>query len=166
MGPTWGILGQLGAVLGQLGAILRILGAILGQLRALLWPSGCPKTRDKALHTERASRSHARTGLCWGLFWAPSGLLLGAKMLFPPRRNAHFRILGHLGGIFGHLGGILGASCAILGACWPFLGHLGLISGPPWGILGQLGAILGPFWGILAPTRPKKTQQQHENLNF
>ena len=56
------------------------------------------------------------------------------KVVLPSRRNAHFRILGHLKVILGYLGSILGHLGAILGHLGAILGHLGAI-------LGHLGAI-------------------------
>ena len=66
----------------------------------------------------------------------------GSEVVLPSRRNAHFHILGHLGGIFGHLGGIL----ASLGPSWAHLGATLEHLGPTWV---QHGAILGPSWGHL-----------------
>ena len=83
-------------------------------------------------------------------------------MVFPSRRNAHFRILGylraivdHLGSIFGHLGAISGHLGAILGHLWAILCHLGAILCHLGGILGhlgaslrQLGVLVGGAWAL------------------
>ena len=81
-------------------------------------------------------------------------------MVLPSRRNAHFRIWGHLRAIlgilgiswaiFGHLGAILGLSWVILGLSWAILGLSWVTLWASWGDLGLAWAILGPPWGHLA----------------
>ena len=78
--------------------------------------------------------------------------LWGVKMVLPSKRNAHFRMLGHLGAILGHLGGILRHLGVILRHLGAILGHLGAILGHLGAILGPSRAILGPSWGHLRPS--------------
>ena len=130
LGPSWGHLGAnlglLGPTWGHLGPAWRhlahswgYLGPAEGALVAIWGPfphsydSRLLKTRDKALNTERASRSHAKTGLSWR-----------SKMVLPSRRNAHFRILG-----------VSRAYLRIFGVSWAHLGQLKSILGSSWSIL-------------------------------
>ena len=72
-----------------------------------------------------------------GCFRRGETLIFGVwvlKVVLPSRRNAHFRILGHLRAILSYLGFILGDLGAILGHLGAILGHLGAI-------LGHLGVI-------------------------
>ena len=83
------------------------------------------------------------------------------KMVFPSRRNAHFRILDHQNGVpveakrsFSHLGPSwvhLVPSWGHLGGILVFLGLSWAMSGVSLAILGDLRAVLGSSWGHLEP---------------
>ena len=72
-------------------------------------------------------------------------------MVFPSRRNALFRFLGHLGQILVHLGPIFAPLGPILAPPTPISGHLGPIWARSWKDLGPIFGYLGRSWAALGP---------------
>ena len=70
-----------------------------------------------ARHLERASRSHAKTGLCWGLL-GPLGALIGALGALIDGLGA---LIDGLGAVIDALGAIIKALGAVIEALGPLL---------------------------------------------